>query len=103
MADRSRSPPLHAHAQGDNKAWSNFSVKLWVTTPVYATTTHIHVVHVDLANRSIAGPGPAARPAGPASPAPEGPGPAGPGALEAAAAGPGAGEASREAAAAGRV
>ena len=89
MADRSRSPPLHAHAQGDNKAWSNFSVKIWVTTPVYATTTHIHLVNVDLANRSIAGPGPAAGPAGPAGPAPAGP--AGPGALEAAAANPGAG------------
>ena len=89
MADRSRSPPLHAHAQGDNKAWSNFGVKIFVTTPVYVTPTSIRFAGVDFANRSIAGPGPAAGPAGPAGPAPAGP--AGPGALEAAAASPGAG------------
>ena len=89
---------------------------MYVTTPVYVTPTSIRLGGVDFAPRSIAGPGPAAGPARPASPAPARPvelgaleaAAAGPGAepnaperqhVEAAAAGPGAGEA----AAAGRV
>ena len=83
--DRSRSPPLHAHTRGDNKAWSNFGVKMFLTTPVYVTPTSWCLGNLSFENRSIAGPGPAAGPAGPAGPAvPAGPGPA----LEAAAAAP---------------
>ena len=84
--DRSRSPPLHAHTRGDNKAWSNFGAKMFLTTPVYVTPASWSApVYVTFQNRSIAGPGPAAGPAGPAGPAvPAGPGPA----LEAAAAAP---------------
>ena len=81
-SDRSRSPPLHAHNKGENKAWSNFGAKSFISTPVYVTPTSWHLGSLSFETRSIAGPGPAAGPAGPAGPS--GPGPA----LEAAAAGP---------------
>ena len=79
--DRSRSPPLDAHKAGDNKAWSNIGVKMFITTPTYVSLSHFHMGSLSFDNRSIVGrAGPAAGPA-------LGVG-AGPPAVEAAAAGP---------------
>ena len=79
--DRSRTPPLDAHKAGDNKAWSNIGVKMFITVPTYVSLSHFHMGSLSFDNRSIVGrAGPAAGPA-------LGVG-AGPPAVEAAAAGP---------------
>ena len=99
-AARSRSPPLVAHAKGDNKSWSNHKVEVSITTPVYTTPANLNC-SVDFKPRAIAGPAPPPRPVWsptaadmpiklvtgppPASPRPADTGPA---LLEAAAAGP---------------
>ena len=62
--DRSRSPPLHAHTRGDNKAWSNIGVKIYVTTPTYVSVANHNLGSLSFEKRSIAGPDVPAGPAG---------------------------------------
>ena len=59
--DRSRSPPLDAHTRGDNKAWSNFGLKMFITTPTYVSPTTWNMGSLSFEKRSIVGrAGPAA-------------------------------------------
>ena len=71
---RSRSPPLHAHLRGENRAWSSFGVRMSFTTPVYITPTSWSLGSLTFENRYIAGPAGSTAPAAPAGPT----GPAGP-------------------------
>ena len=54
--DRSRSPPLVSHQRGDNQAWSNTALRIYVTTPTYASVVSHDLGHITYATRALAVP-----------------------------------------------
>ena len=51
---RSRSPPLVSHKHGDNKAWSNTSVRVYVTTPTYVSIVSHDLGSITYVSRALA-------------------------------------------------
>lgn len=56
QGDRNRSTPLPCHAKGDNKAWSNIGIKIYITMPTYVNVVNHQLGTITCANRAIARP-----------------------------------------------
>ena len=66
---RSRSPPLVSHQRGDNKAWSNTSVRVYITTPTYVSIVSQDLGRINYTTRALAVPPAAVPPVPPVPPA----------------------------------